>query len=97
MHKRKKLLVILAALLVAYAGSYYWLSRRAYAEAKQYNMEGFYYFLPEHAQAWRIKNYACVYLFFPLNWIDRALGSGRSPAREPLWELGEDHSTRDKF
>ncbi len=89
MRKRKRLVLATALLLVAYLGSYLWLSRRGYAEADQYGMVGFYYFLPENSDSWRYKNYGCVFLFWPLNAIDRALGFGRHPASEPLWGLSK--------
>ncbi|MCI0459973.1 MAG: hypothetical protein L0Z62_23730 [Gemmataceae bacterium] len=89
MRRRKKLVLALALLLVTYLGLYLWLSRRGYAEADQYRMAGFYYFSPEDTDAWRFKNYGCVFLFSPLNWVDRSLGFGRSPAAEPLWRLGK--------
>jgi hypothetical protein len=47
-------------------------------------MKGFYYFFPEDSDAWRLKNYGCVYLFWPLNVVDQWLGLGRYPASEPL-------------
>jgi hypothetical protein len=82
------LLVLFALLLVLYVGSYYVLSRRGYAEADRYNMDkGFYYFTPENTDSWRVRNYACVDLFLPLNAVDRWLGFGRWPACEPLWGL----------
>jgi hypothetical protein len=88
--KGKRLLLVFAALLVVlYVGSYVALSRRGYAEADRYNMKGFYYFFPEDSDAWRWKNYGCVYLFWPLNVVDRGLGLGRHPACEPLWGLSK--------
>lgn len=84
----KRLLLISAiALLVVYIGSYFVLSRRGYAEADEFKMHGFYYFLPEDSDAWRAKNYRCVLLFSPINALDRALGTGRQPATEPLFRL----------
>ena len=88
--KRKWPLWVFGALLLLYVGSYAALSRRGYAEADQYNMKGgFYYFTPEDSDAWRWKNYGCVYLFWPLNVVDRWLGLGRYPASEPLWGLSK--------
>jgi hypothetical protein len=81
------LLVSWWLLLVLYVGSYVALSRRGYAEADRFGMTGFYYFTPEDTDSWRRRNYACVYLFWPLNAIDRWLGTGRWPASEPLWNL----------
>jgi hypothetical protein len=48
-----------------------------------------YYFFPEDSDAWRIKNYTCVYVFWPLNKVDQRLGLGRCPASEPLWGLSK--------
>jgi hypothetical protein len=89
MGKRKKLVAGLALLLAIYVGSYLWLSRTAYAEADRYHMKGFYYFTPEPANSWRFKNYGCMFLFWPLNCVDRLLGCGRPPANEPLWGLSK--------
>lgn len=86
--KYKKLAVIVTLLLVVYIASYLWLSRRGYAEAEHYRRPDFYYFTPEETDAWRYKNFGCMFLFMPLNEIDRALGTGRFPASEPTWWLG---------
>jgi hypothetical protein len=85
MRQRRRLVLVVALLLAAYLGSYLWMSRRGYAEADQYGIVGFYYFFPEDSDAWWYKNYGCVFLFWPLNVIDRSLGFGRYPASEPLW------------
>src|SRR5262249_36186209 len=61
----------LALLLASYVGAYYHLSRLGHAEADRYNMKGFYYFFPENTDVWRSKNYGCVYLFCPVNVVDR--------------------------
>ena len=88
--KRKRVLLVFGALLLLlYVGSYVVLSRRGYAEADRYNMKGFYYFFPEDSDAWRLKNYGCVYLFWPLNVVDRWLGFGRCPSPEPFWGLSK--------
>ncbi len=88
--KWKRLLLVFGALLqLLYVGSYVALSRQGYAEADRYNMKGFYYFFPEDADTWRLKNYGCVFLFRPINAVDRWLGFGRHPASEPLWGLSK--------
>ena len=87
MRKREKLIAVLVLCLVVYLASYLLLSRRGYSEAAQYDMPGFYYFAPEDSDVWRYSNYGCVYLYWPLNVIDRSLGFGRHPASEPLWGL----------
>jgi 4-amino-4-deoxy-L-arabinose transferase-like glycosyltransferase len=83
----KRAILWCIALLIAYVATYILLSRRGYAEAERYDMEGFYYFTPEESIAWRLKNYGCVALFYPLNLVDRGLGLGRTPAAEPMWRL----------
>ena len=87
MRKRKRLIVI-AVLLATYIGSYLWLSRRGYAEADQFGMKGFYYVFPEESDTWFDKNYGCVYLYYPLNVVDQAMGTGRGPGAVPLFHLG---------
>ena len=89
MRNRKTLVATAIVLLVAYVTLYLWLSRRGYTEAEQFRMAGFYYFSPEPTDAWRLKNYGCTLLFWPLNAVDRSLGSGRQPASEPLWGLSK--------
>lgn len=86
--KRRLVLVFGVLLLLLYIGSYVVLSRRGYADAEQYNMKGFYYFFPADSDAWRSINYGCVCLFWPINVVDRWIGTGRYPASEPLWRLG---------
>ena len=81
--------IVLAVLFACYLGSYIWLSRRGYAEADRYHSDGFYYITPENSNSWTIRNRSCVYLYFPLNFVDRILGLGRSPACDPLMELSE--------
>jgi hypothetical protein len=73
--------------LSVYIESYLWLSRRGYEQADRWNCRGFYYFMPRPTDEWRVKNYGCAFLFAPLNRIDRARGTGRPPACEPLWGL----------
>lgn len=79
--------IVLAVLFACYLGSYIWLSRLGYAEADRYHSEGFYYFPPENSDTWKFKNRSCVYLYFPLNFVDRILGFGRYPANDPHMEL----------
>jgi hypothetical protein len=85
--KKPRLLLALAVFLLLYVGSYAVLSRRGYAEADRYNMKGFYYLTPEKTVQWRFENSTCIYLYLPLNVADQWLGTGRSPASEPLWGL----------
>lgn len=87
MQIRNAMLVITVTLVVVYIGAYYGLSRRGYAEADRVHSSGFYYFTPEDTEAWNIKNYACVVLFWPLNKVDRWLGYGRCYAKPPMFGL----------
>jgi hypothetical protein len=89
MRKRKVTIAALLLLLVAYFASYGCLSRRGYAEAEQVDFPGFYYFTPQDSDTWRYTHYGCVYLFWPLNKVDRALGYGRQPGSDPLWGLSK--------
>jgi hypothetical protein len=86
---KRPLLVFGTLLFLLYVGTYVTLSRRGYSEADPHHVTGFYYFLPENSDAWRLKNYGCVYLFWPINAVDRWLGFGRYPAFEPLWGLSK--------
>jgi hypothetical protein len=79
--------LLLVLLLALYVGSYLLLSRQGYAEADLYHMKGFYYLPLENTDRWRYANYTCVWLFYPLNYVDQALGLGRPPGCEPLWGL----------
>ena len=88
MLRRTNFWIVVILLVAAYVGSYVWLSRRGYAEADQYEMDGFYYFSAENCDAWRYENYGCMFLYCPLNFLDRSVGLGRYPAAEPLWGLG---------
>ena len=89
MQKRTKFLITFALVLGTYLGTYLYLSRRGYAEADRYGIKGLYYFPPQDTDAWKLKNYGCVFVFGPLNHAERFLGYGRPPASEPLWGLGE--------
>jgi hypothetical protein len=73
--------------VAVYFGAYLALSRRGYSEANHWNFRGFYYLTPEDSARWRILNYGCAYLFWPLNKFDCWLGTGRPPAAEPMWGM----------
>jgi hypothetical protein len=84
---KHRLPVLASVLLVLYVTAYLGLSRRGYAESRAWNTRGFYYFTPEDSDSWRLRNYGCAYLFAPLNTVDRCLGTGMTPACEPMWGL----------
>jgi hypothetical protein len=83
----RRLLLLLGGLLALDVGSYVGLSRRGYAEAEQWHQYCAYYVTPENSRGWRWRNHACVYLFRPLNAVDRWLGLERGSAVEPMWGL----------
>ena len=84
---RLVLYVVLVVLLLTYVGSYVTLSRNALVEADRQDAVGFYFFPPQNTNAWRRENYGCVYLFYPLIYIDNLIGTGRPVGSEPLWNL----------
>jgi hypothetical protein len=81
------ILIGLALLLILWTGSYGALSRRGYAEAVRWNSDGFHYLTPENTDAWRRSEAICTYAFWPLNFVDRSIGTGREHSAEPLWDL----------
>jgi hypothetical protein len=85
--KNRRRLIFIGILLAVYICTYVGLSRRGYAEAREWHMVGFYYFTPEDSAFWAFKNYSCVCLFYPLNAVDRWLGYGEAPAKPPLTGL----------
>ena len=81
-------LICLAAIwCLAYVSAYVALSRRGFAVLEQFGSPGFYYFPAENTDSWRFCNGFCQYLFWPLNQIDCAIGTGRGTASEPLWDI----------
>jgi hypothetical protein len=88
MGKRKTLVVLVVLFLLPYVASYLYLSRRGLAEGKPFGIKGFYYFFPADSNAWRFKENGCRYLFYPLNVLDKALGTGQAYGSEPIFHLG---------
>jgi hypothetical protein len=88
MPKRRRWPIVLAILLV-YVSSYYVLSRRGFAMGNRYGFKGLFFFEPRDSAVWRLSNYGCVFLYYPLIWIDVKLGTGRAPGSEPLWGLSK--------
>jgi hypothetical protein len=92
MKKLKKLqfwILVLSLVFLTYLTSYLVISRHAYAQAEQSGIKGFYYFTPENADSWRWKNYGFIVFYYPINVVDQWLGTGRAPAKEPLWQLSK--------
>jgi hypothetical protein len=80
-------IMVLIALLVVYVGSYLVLSRRAFAEADRWDIDGFYFLPPEDTNEWRFWNYTLVRVYYPLIVIDNGIGTGRPIGAEPTWRL----------
>jgi hypothetical protein len=93
---RRYVILLLAALLVAYVGSYLALSRRAFREADKIGMtDSFAFMPPEKADSWRRWHYGLLCLYSPLVLIDNLIGTGRHPMlSEPMWELGAPSTDR---
>ena len=88
-HRRWKIGAVLLGLFLVYVASYLMLSRRAFAQADEWDAEGFYFLAPRDSTAWRMSNYFLVFLYYPLISIDNALGTGRPIASEPLWNFSD--------
>jgi len=89
MSARSYVPLTLAVIFTVYVASYLTLSRSGYATAEQDRSDGFFYFELENTDAWQRKNFFCVYLFWPLNWLDCWLGFGKAPASSPLMDLAD--------
>ncbi len=73
--------------LTVYLGSYWVMSRRGFAMADEYGIQGFYFYLPEDSDQWRRVESSTYMLYLPLVHIDCWMGTGRGHASEPLWHL----------
>jgi len=79
---------VFIVMLSLYVASYIAVSRPAYQWAERYGYPGFYYVNPpQDTHKWRRMNTTLVWIYIPLNAVDRLIGTGRSPASEPLWQL----------
>lgn len=87
--KKGRLFALVGIAFGLYVATYIVMSRHGYALADRYDMKGFYYLMPEESDSWRFWNYTWVWVFCPLNTIDRWIGLGRAPAYEPLWRFGK--------
>jgi hypothetical protein len=96
MSKRKRIAwLLVAGYLLLYVGSYLVLSRRGFEYADRSHICGFYFFPPEDTDSWRWRNYACVYLYYPLIEVDQLLGTGRTAAKAPLFRLSRPVDAED--
>ena len=85
--RNKYFIIAVVVLVLAYASSYYVLSRRGFGYSDSVHGPGFWFFPPEKSAGWLVKNYGLVGLYYPLILLDCALGTGRPPANEPLWSI----------
>lgn len=86
---RRRARIVLAAILLLYVGSYLVLSRHGFAQTDKLGAKGFWFFEPRDSGLWRLSNYGCVCIYFPLIVVDNCLGTGRWPAKEPLMGLSK--------
>jgi len=82
-------LVALCSLLMAYAGTYYHLSRRGMHEAREFGIPGFLYVpFAEAAESEDLtRHYALATFYAPLNRVDRAIFGAPSPWISIMWRL----------
>jgi hypothetical protein len=84
----KSLFLFLLCLLLLYVASYIALSRVGITRCEAIGLDGgLYFFPPEDTTAWRVKNYGCVYFYYPLIVADEWIGTGKGIGCEPMWRL----------
>ena len=81
--------VVVSAVVAAYVGSYYRLSRRGMQESGLYGVPGILYVPIEDASASQGVSWqnALAAFFSPANWIDRHCFGGRPAAQCVMWRL----------
>jgi hypothetical protein len=82
---------VVGALLLAYVGSYAYVSRRGMREFDKYDMEGFLYVPLEEVNATHdLSQHELRASFYaPLNWLDRQCFGGEPPTLCILFDEGE--------
>ena len=85
--KRVRRFGVFLLLFVVYVSSYYALSRRAFAQADAYGMNGFYFLTPRDSVIWLVGNYTLVCIYYPAIKIDNLMGTGRAVAAVPMMGL----------
>jgi hypothetical protein len=80
-----------ATIVLAYAGSYYQLSRRGQLEAQSRGLPGFLYVPFEEAAATQdlSKHHRLAVFYAPINFLDRSLFPSHSPVDGIMWRLAE--------
>jgi hypothetical protein len=82
LHRHRRMLLIVAGALAMYFGSYLALSRRGMAEIQALGGKYFFYVPADKvfaSQEWELAHYILMRVYEPLNYLDRALGTGKSP------------------
>jgi hypothetical protein len=82
-------LLTFAVLLVAYLGSYAWLSRRGIREARDSGLDGFLYVSTDEAFATHdLRMHHSLAVFYsPASWFDQALFGTPAPVRGIMFGL----------
>ena len=88
-HRRLRFGVVLLALFLVYVSSYLVLSRRGFAQADEWHAEGIYFLTPRDSPVWELCNYSLASIYYPLIFIDNALGTGRPVGQVPLRSLSD--------
>lgn len=89
MSKRRRFAMILLGLWTAYCWSYYILSRRGEAKARQYGSPFFYVPIKSlgpdsYGERWHFR----LHIFYmPINYVDRGLFNGPTPCSGMTWGL----------
>jgi hypothetical protein len=82
LRRHRHTLLTVAGALAMYIGSYLVVSRRGMAEMQSYGMTAFFYVPADKvfkSPEWEEAHYFLMRVYEPLNYIDCALGAGKSP------------------
>ncbi|MBI3464254.1 MAG: hypothetical protein HY000_14540 [Planctomycetes bacterium] len=87
--RRLHLFVAVACVVLLYVGSYYRLSRRGLAEARELGIDGFLYVPYNEAAKTEdlSRHYLLAMLYAPLNWLDQEVFGCDAPIRCIMWRL----------
>ncbi len=93
LHRRVMVFLVVCGL---YVGTYVVLSRNGYREADKYNVRGFFFVIPS-SPVMKFANDSCKIIFYPLIKLEQMLGTGRTPAWDPIEKLSEASPRRMNF